>query len=53
MCACGCFLIGGIIAAMIYFILHALWLPLAGLIVFSALIGWFGKKAAAARKPPH
>jgi hypothetical protein len=58
-CACGCFLVAGILAAIVYCVIHALWLPLAGLIVFAAVIGWFGqtfnkkKKAAANRTPPR
>jgi hypothetical protein len=45
MCACGCFLIAAIIAAIVYFVIHALWLPVVGLLIFAALIGWLGKKS--------
>jgi hypothetical protein len=51
MCACGCFLIAGIIAALVYCVIHALWIPAAVVVIFAAGIGWLGKKAAGSRKP--
>jgi hypothetical protein len=49
MCACGCFLIAAIVAGLIYTVMHGMWMTAAGVLVAAGLIGWFGKKAAAAR----
>jgi hypothetical protein len=44
MCACGCFLLAGVIAALAYCVLHGLW-PLAAVVVaLACLIGWLGAK---------
>lgn len=51
MCACGCFLVAAIVGGLAYCVMHALWLPAAGLVVFAGIIGWLGRKAAATRKP--
>lgn len=51
MCACGCFLVAAIVAALVYCVMHALWLPLVLVLLFAAVIGWFGRKAAASRNP--
>jgi hypothetical protein len=51
MCACGCFLVAVIAAGLVYTVMHGLWLATAGIVVLAALIGWFGKKAAASRNP--
>lgn len=51
MCACGCFLVAAIVAGLVYTVMHGLWLATAGIVVLAALIGWFGKKAADARRP--
>ena len=45
MCACGCFLLIGIAAALAYCIIHGLWLTLGAIVVFSAVLGWLGNKA--------
>jgi hypothetical protein len=45
MCACGCFLLIAVVAAIIYFVMHGLWLAAVAILLFSALTGWFGKKA--------
>jgi hypothetical protein len=34
------------IAGLVYFLMHGLWLWAAAVLFFSALVGWFGKKAA-------
>jgi membrane protein implicated in regulation of membrane protease activity len=52
MCACGCFLILAIAAALVYSVLHGLWLAAAAVLLFALIVGWFGRKAAAARKSP-
>lgn len=52
MCACGCFLVAAIVAGLAYTVMHGMWLGTAGIVVVAAVIGWFGKKAAAARRPP-
>lgn len=44
MCACGCFLVLALGAALAFCILHSLWLPAAGVIAIGALIGWLGFK---------
>ena len=51
MCACGCLALAGVIAGMVYTVMHGLWLATAAIVIASVLIGWFGKKAAAARNP--
>jgi hypothetical protein len=51
MCACGCFLLLAIAGALVYTIMHGLWLAAAGVIVFTAAVGWFGRKAMQARRP--
>jgi membrane protein implicated in regulation of membrane protease activity len=53
MCACGCFLLVAFIAALVYCVMHGLWLLGAAVLVFSALIGWFGRKAARSRNLPY
>ena len=44
MCACGCFLLAAVAAALAYCIMHHLWLPAAGVVAFAALAGWLGSK---------
>lgn len=46
MCACGCFLLVAVIAALTYCVMHGLWLWAIAVLLFSALIGWLGRKAA-------
>jgi hypothetical protein len=45
MCACGCLLILGLSAALVFCIMHALWLPAAGVVALACLVGWLGFKA--------
>jgi arginine exporter protein ArgO len=45
MCACGCFLLIAVVAGLVYCVMHGLWLIAMAVLVFSALTGWFGKKA--------
>ncbi|HEX4275558.1 MAG TPA: hypothetical protein VHZ74_09405 [Bryobacteraceae bacterium] len=39
-----------VVAALVYSFMHGLWLLGLGVLLVAALAGWFGKKAAAARK---
>jgi hypothetical protein len=41
-----------VLAALVYCVMHGLWLAAMAVLLFSALVGWFGKKAAGARKTP-
>jgi membrane protein implicated in regulation of membrane protease activity len=50
MCACGCFLLAAIVGALVYCVMHGLWLAAAGVIALTAAIAWFGRKAMQARK---
>jgi hypothetical protein len=45
MCACGCFLLAGLAGALLFCIVHGLWLMAAGVVALAALIGWLGAKA--------
>jgi hypothetical protein len=45
MCACGCFLLIAVVAALVYCAMHGLWLIAVAVVLFSALIGWLGKKS--------
>jgi len=49
MCACGCLALAGIVAGLVYTVMHGLWLATATIVIASVLIGWFGKRAAASR----
>ena len=50
MCACGCLALAGVIAGLVYTIMHGLWLVAVAIVAVAVLAGWFGKKAAASRK---
>jgi hypothetical protein len=50
LCACGCFLLAAIVAALAWCILHGLWWAVAGIVIVTGLIGWFARKTAVARK---
>ncbi len=50
MCACGCFVVVAVVAALVYCVMHGLWVAAIGVLIFSAVVGWFGKKAAGSRK---
>jgi membrane protein implicated in regulation of membrane protease activity len=52
MCACGCFLVVAVIAALVYCLMHGLWLMAIAVALFSALVGWMGKKASESRNKP-
>jgi hypothetical protein len=49
MCACGCLLLVVVAAALVYSAIHGMWLFGAAVLLFAALIGWLGKKAAGKR----
>jgi len=49
MCACGCFVVIAVVAALVYCVMHGLWLAALAVLVFSALVGWLGRKAAGPR----
>jgi membrane protein implicated in regulation of membrane protease activity len=51
MCACGCLALAAVVAGLVYTIMHGMWLAVAGIVIVSALAGWFGRKAAASRNP--
>jgi hypothetical protein len=52
MCACGCFLVLIVVGALFYSVMHGLWLAATAVVLFAAIVGWFGRKAAGARKGP-
>lgn len=52
MCACGCFLLLAVFGALVYTVMHGLWLLAIAVLLFTALAGWFGKKAAGSRNKP-
>jgi hypothetical protein len=49
MCACGCFLVIAVFAALVYCLMHGMWLLAFAVLLFSAVIGWLGRKAAGTR----
>lgn len=51
MCACGCFVLAAVIAALVYSVMHGLWLLAIAVLLVSGLIGWLGRKMAVSRKP--
>ena len=53
MCACIVFLVAAILLALVYAVLHAMWLATVGILVIAFLLWLFGRKAAAARKGGH
>ena len=50
MCACGCFVLAAVIAALIYSVMHGLWLLAIAVLFVTGLIGWLGRKMVVARK---
>jgi hypothetical protein len=50
MCACGCLVLAGIAAALVYTIMHGLWLLTALVLVFASLLGWLARKMMKERK---
>ena len=45
MCACGCFLLAGLAAALVFCIMHGLWIMAAGVVSLAVLAGWLTAKA--------
>jgi len=43
MCACGCFVLAAVIAALVYTVMHGLWVATAGVVLVAALLGWLGR----------
>lgn len=50
MCACGCFVLAAVIAALAYSVIHGLWLLAIAVLLVTGLIGWLGKKMAVSQK---
>jgi hypothetical protein len=50
MCACGCLVLAGIVAALAYTVVHGLWLLTAVMLVFAAVLGWLTRKMLKERK---
>jgi hypothetical protein len=44
MCACGCFVLAAVIAALAYTVIHGLWLAAIGVVLVAALLGWLGRR---------
>jgi hypothetical protein len=42
---CGCLLAVGLIAALVYCIMHGWWIAAAGVVALGCLVGWLGFKA--------
>jgi hypothetical protein len=40
MCACGCFVLVAVIAAVVYAVTHGLWLAAIVVVLAAGLIGW-------------
>ena len=51
MCACGCFLVVAIAAALIYCVMHGLWFLAAVVLLASAALGWLARKTMQSPKP--
>jgi hypothetical protein len=50
MCACGCFVLAAVIAALVYSVMHGLWLLAIAVLVVAGLIGWLGRKMVISQK---
>ena len=50
MCACGCFVLAAVIAALVYSVMHGLWLPATAVLLVTGLIGWLGRKMIVSQK---
>jgi hypothetical protein len=44
MCACGCFVLAAVIAALVFAIMHGLWLMAIAVMIAAAALGWLGRK---------
>lgn len=51
MCACGCFVLAAVIAALVYSIMHGLWLLAIAVLLVTGLLGWLGRKMVVSQKP--
>jgi hypothetical protein len=45
MCACGCLLLAGLTAALVFCIMHGLWVVAAGVVAVACLTGWLLRKS--------
>jgi hypothetical protein len=45
MCACGCFVVAGILAALTYLVMHGLWIPAIAVIGAAAVLSLLFTKA--------
>jgi membrane protein implicated in regulation of membrane protease activity len=55
MCACGCLILAGVVATLVYAVMHGLWLLVAAAVAVSLLIAWLGRKmfsSSTSRKGP-
>ncbi len=50
MCACGCFLMVAVIAGIAYCVVHGLWWLAVVIVAAAAVMGWFSKKMAGAKR---
>jgi hypothetical protein len=50
MCACGCFVLAALIAALVYGVMHGLWLLVAAALVLACILGWFSRKMTMANR---
>jgi threonine/homoserine/homoserine lactone efflux protein len=50
MCACGCLVLAGIVAALVYTIMHGLWLLTAVVLLIAAVLGWLARRMFKERK---
>jgi|GEM_PF-3535472 len=51
MCACGCFVVAAVAAALVYSLMHGLWPAVAAILLFTAVLGYLAKKFSGAGKP--
>ncbi len=52
MCACGCLVLVGLVAAVAYCVVHGLWIVAAGVVVLAGVLGWLGVKAMRKTEKP-
>ena len=38
-----------VVAALVYSVMHGLWLAAVAVVLFAVIVGWYGRKAAATR----
>ena len=43
MCACGCFVLAAVVAALVYTVMHGMWLAVAVVVLVAGLLGWLGR----------